>query len=888
MCNMPHDQQKASNFETFFPNGSTWVRADFHLHTKADKEFAYIGQENDYVSAYVAGLKAASIRLGVVTNHNKFDLQEFKALRRAARQEGIGLLSGVELSVNDGGNGVHTLIVFSDEWLEGGHDYISAFLGNTFSGRTPSQYENENSRSNDDIVSTLKALERFNRDFFVIFAHVEASSGLWNELKGGRMEELATNPLVQKYCLGFQKVRTHDVPDRVCRLKVKQWWPQYPAEVEGSDPKSIEQIGKGKRCVLKLGDLTFEAVKFALRDFRYRVAAEIPKSGHGFVTAMRFEGGLLDGVRMPLSPNMNCLIGIQGSGKSSALECLRWALDIPFGERPQDRKYKEDLVPFVLKSGGRVVVEAVDPLGSPYEIRRILGHEPEIYLNGVLRKGIAVRQSVIRNPLYFGQKDLSAAGQDFGKDLVEKLVGESLRPVREEIAEKAIGLTSAVGLLQAIETDTEKLAELRRELSALEYQIEQFDKHGVKDKLEKQLAYNQDAAFVTSVDEKAESWSDAVGNLAEEGAELLETIAVPGSKYNADFFSDYAPVLAELKSSVASIKLIRSTIDNIRDRLSERHAALNGTINGLKDEFASVERELLEALAGKGVTALQPDDYLKSTDRKLVIDGKIAELETATSKAEERSGSVATTSSALNEKWLEEYRVTAAALDKINAAQSELKITPTFKGDKKTFTTRLETAMKGSSVRSDSIQAICEKYVDFAAIYADLDGACALAKGRADAFREYFLKALPALLTFQVPNTYEINYHGRPLRSHSLGQRASAMMLFLLSQQEHDLVLIDQPEDDLDSQTVYEEVVKRIRDIKSGRQFIFATHNANFPVLGDSELVSAFSSSDDKIAVLSASIDVADCQKRIIRIMEGGPEAFARRKTIYEHWKTGL
>ncbi|TIO25751.1 MAG: ATP-binding protein, partial [Mesorhizobium sp.] len=165
------------------------------------------------------------------------------------------------------------------------------------------------------------------------------------------------------------------------------------------------------------------------------------------------------------------------------------------------------------------------------------------------------------------------------------------------------------------------------------------------------------------------------------------------------------------------------------------------------------------------------------------------------------------------------------------------------------FTIRLEAALKGSSVRSEGIEAICGKYVDFAAIYANLDEAAALAKGRADAFREYFLRALPTLLTFQVPNTYEINYHGRPLRSHSLGQRASAMTLFLLSQQEHDLVLIDQPEDDLDSQTVYEEVVKRIRKIKSNRQFIFATHNANFPVLGDSESVSAFSPFDDRIAV---------------------------------------
>jgi chromosome segregation protein len=53
--------------------------------------------------------------------------------------------------------------------------------------------------------------------------------------------------------------------------------------------------------------------------------------------------------------------------------------------------------------------------------------------------------------------------------------------------------------------------------------------------------------------------------------------------------------------------------------------------------------------------------------------------------------------------------------------------------------------------------------------------------------------------------------------------------------------MIDQPEDDLDSQTVYEEVVKLIRNIKARQQFIFATHNANFPVLGDAELICACS-----------------------------------------------
>jgi hypothetical protein len=51
------------------------------------------------------------------------------------------------------------------------------------------------------------------------------------------MTELAQQPLVQKYALGFQKVRTHDKPGAKCRVQVQQGWGGgYPAEVEGSDP----------------------------------------------------------------------------------------------------------------------------------------------------------------------------------------------------------------------------------------------------------------------------------------------------------------------------------------------------------------------------------------------------------------------------------------------------------------------------------------------------------------------------------------------------------------------------------------------------------------------------------------------------------------------------
>ena len=111
------------------------------------------------------------------------------------------------------------------------------------------------------------------------------------------------------------------------------------------------------------------------------------------------------------------------------------------------------------------------------------------------------------------------------------------------------------------------------------------------------------------------------------------------------------------------------------------------------------------------------------------------------------------------------------------------------------------------------------------------------------------------------------------------------MMLFLLSRKENDLLLIDQPEDNLDSQTVYEEVVKLIRNIKAHQQFIFATHNANFPVLGDAELIGACSPKINSIGVEYGSIDTKTCQDKVVRIMEGGEEAFERRKAIYQSWK---
>ena len=111
----------------------------------------------------------------------------------------------------------------------------------------------------------------------------------------------------------------------------------------------------------------------------------------------------------------------------------------------------------------------------------------------------------------------------------------------------------------------------------------------------------------------------------------------------------------------------------------------------------------------------------------------------------------------------------------------------------------------------------------------------------------------------------------------SAGQRAAAMLSFLLAQGNEPL-LLDQPEDDLDNALVSELVVQRLRQGKTHRQLIVVTHNPNVVVNGDAELVL-------HMAFRSGSIDVAEAgglqepeiRHSICSVMEGGRLAFEQR-----------
>ena len=869
-----------------FERGSTWLRSDFHLHTKADKEFSYSGDDSYYLSNYIEGLKNVGIRVGLISNHNKFDVGEFKALRKTAKSQEIFLIPGVEISVNDGANGIHTLVAFSDQWLENHKDYINQFLNIAFEGKTPSEYEQENGRSSLGLIETIKKLEGYHRDFLLIFAHVEDKSGLWHELDGGRIQELGRDELFCRRALAFQKVRTHDVADKKCRVKVKGWLCEsYPAEIEGSDCKSIDQIGQGNSCFLKIGDFTFEAIKYALLDHSNRVAAQPQKHERSNILSATFDGGVLDGQVVHFSPALNTLIGIRGSGKSSILEAVRYALDIPFGEKAEDLEYKTGLPAHVFGSGGKVTVQAVDLRGQQYEIRRILNEMPDVYVNGVLQPGISIRETILHKPIYFGQKDLSSTGKGFEKDLVEKIVGEKLSGIRARIDAQRQKVVESIAQLKKLSRTGEKKKEFEEKKQDAEFRLKFYKDHGVEEKLQKQVDFETDSRKCRQVVSFVETYLSDIEDFINRYEDDLKNERVYTSRQNEAFFADFFSIYDKLITVFGHIKSSFHESQKIVNDLQGKAQDFEKLRGSLKEEFAEIERKLAEELKESGAKAIKPDEFRQL--RRTVDQAK--QMIEALDKQESHRIALNHTLSQelvkLNELWHEEFKSIQAQLDKVNQSHSSLAIAAEYKGDKNSFVGSMKDVFRGSRIRETTFTTLSKTFSDFGAMFKAFDKAKAIVGGAAQVFETYFEDNLPALLTWQVPNRFAIKYRGKELKHHSLGQRASALILFVLSQQENDVIIIDQPEDDLDNQTIYEDIIKLIRSLKPKTQFIFATHNANIPVLGDAEQIIACAYSDDVIKLDSGSIDSPNMQKKIVTIMEGGEEAFKLRKRIYEIWK---
>lgn len=867
---------------TIFQNGMTWLRADFHLHTKADKEFIYTDIPEQFNGKYVERLVDENISIGVITNHNKFDRDEYKSLRKVANKKGIWLLPGVELSVNDGANGIHTLIVFDKEsWISGDDDYINQFLTSAFEG--VANRENENTPCRLGIMDVLKKLNEHRlqgRDSFVILAHVDQDKGFFNELDGGRIMAIGNDELFKCSILGFQKVTKRDTINN-CITWFNGWMPAF---VQGSDCKSIVNVGKAHvidgidaKIYIKIGDFNFEALKYALIDHQHRLSPIIPTQTKSYIKSISFSGGKLDGKNIELSSDLNSFIGIRGSGKSAIIEILRDALGIKLNDAAADKSYKNDLVNYILGSGGKVTVELRGNDGKEYRVERILGQSSSIYDNANNRLDCSL-SAIFMIPVYFGQKDLSNKKETFESELLHRLIWSHLEYHKSIIDEKKLQVRNCVLELQKVKEIASQKEEIEKTIKDTEQKLKFFKDNGVEDKLKVQTQFEKDKKELQSRIASIKQFRAELLNIASLSNKYWEPLV--GSDENKVHFEKVNLELVELSSISEEIKSLAEKLSMGIERIEHVLSEVKEKEESMAEDFAKIKREL-------NSDTINPDTFLKLSSLLTESKIKIIEIGKQEEIKKELNANLNKALDDLNEAWRQEFLALEKEVAKINDSNGNLTIDVVFKGRRNDFINHLKGFLKGTGLRDATYQNIETDYKDYIEIFRNWeDFKNGLNDNVVGEVIKRFKESLGDLLTYKVENKVTIKYKGKALSHHSLGQRASALILFLLAQKNANILMIDQPEDDLDNQTIYEEVIMEIIKLKPQMQFIFATHNANIPVLGESEKVIACDFEDgDSIKLKDGSIDTPDIQKAIVSIMEGGKIAFNRRRDVYNMWK---
>lgn len=480
-------------------------------------------------------------------------------------------------------------------------------------------------------------------------------------------------------------------------------------------------------------------------------------------------------------------------------------------------------------------------------------------------------------PVYFGQKDLSNKDADFEADLIQRLVGTRLKDIQSKIEQKKREVTNIVAEIKKLRNLNDLKKETETVIKNAEHQLKFFKEKGVEDKLKQQTLFDSDVSKLSQSESSVRNYLNELQSLIANHDYFFQQ-EISGSEANKEFFDEAKNLLKELKAEFEKLKDIHKNSVQLREKYKELIGKINVKKDGLKEEFAKIKREI-------GTDTINPDNFLTLNRQIDTSRLKLLEIDKSEKRRKEWQDDLLKRLSDLDNLWHEEYQLLEKEVNRINEAESKLSIAVEFKGRRDKFTDKMKQIFRGSGIRETAYQEVETTYKDFIQIYKDSSKLnTILNENQVVDFKRRFTENLEDLLTFKVDNKIVIQYNGKSLDKHSLGQRASALILFLLAQKENDVLVIDQPEDDLDNQTIYDEVIKELKKIKGNMQFIFATHNANIPVLGDSEKVVACEYDEKKITVHSGTIDNHQTQRFIVDIMEGGDEAFNRRKNIYSIW----
>lgn len=853
--------------------GARYCKADLHVHTPASKDFQGAPSAADIVRA----AEDAGLDLLAITDHNSADWID--QVRAAAKKSSVTIVPGVEITTPEG----HILGLF-DRAVKS--DVISDLLIQI--GVPRKDHGSEKAISTSHAEDVIRKIHQSGG--LAIAAHAnEKGNGLLQHNKG--QFKIRVVPMPELAALEFTQ-----------QQDVEKWTtgtisPDYPKKpcIQSSDAHSIAAIGQ-RVSYLKMQERTVHGIRQALEDYdvRVRFSWNYAESPHPRIQSLRVDQGFFGGQNFIFHESLNCLVGGQGSGKSTVVELLRYCFNDP-SPFPHIRKDHDGKMKLLVGHGATVEVMYLDSDGETKRIRREV--QPW-HVERDVRDSNGNPTSLLVAPALFSQGEL---------------VDTARTPMAQlDLIDRRLDLTAAnhdeSSLLDALKVNARQLAAVRKTLATLVAEIDHPESGLVATQtrhafFEKQLSDPVLKDFPKWEAEQAslKSVKDGVADIQTTLLSAIDDVSL--SDFSLTFPKDNpnAPLTGALTSLSKDIttqfaltkKDVARRMALITKAIDTAHSKVLPLFTARKAQHQTVLTGLKQADARKASSEFRSLGQRLEAIKKHVSDRATKQL--AEKKlAQERRDTILR----LRTRRLER---SAKRISKAAEYQSqltdivELNIVPL--GDRSAFIAALRDLSRGANIKETDLDKIC-RAIEPSALgdliaRGDVVGIATAAAVTQDIANRLVNQCqakgdeeLWELDLVDLPDAPAIGYvvspgRVKPLSELSTGQKGTVIIALALIEGIGPLV-VDHPEEPLDTKTVYTQVVGKLRRGKDRRQFIFTTHNANIAVGADAELNHILGATADKGSIEhTGAVDDPDANRLLLLHLEGGREALDRRVGKY-------
>ncbi|MFO7905231.1 MAG: AAA family ATPase [Pirellulaceae bacterium] len=615
---------------------------------------------------------------------------------------------------------------------------------------------------------------------------------------------------------------------------------------------------------------------------------------------MAWQGGFLDGTAIHFNENLNVLVGGRGTGKSTIVESLRYVLGLePIGE--EATKAHEGVVRGVLTSGTKIslLVRSHRPSRREYLIERTVPN-PSVVRDDTGDVLTLTPMEVVPQVEVYGQHEISELSKSPDKRtrLLDRFVDEDpgLAGRKRDVGRE---LEKSRARILDVHEEMKQIEERLASLPAIEEKLKRFKDAGLDEQLKERSLIVREEQVLKTASGRIEPFREVLDQmqrgLAIDCAFLSDRAieGLPGREILVEARSVLERLSQDLEKIAAEMVKVIARSD---ERLEAVHAKWVEHKRSADEAYERILRELQKAKVD-GAEFIRVREQVE----------QLRPLKEKQMAFQRHEGEYASHRRNLLAEWedvkSEQFRRLAKAAKKVSKQLAErVRVKVTAAGNRSPLSQLLRERVGGRL--SEAIDAL-ESRDDLS--LSAFAGACR--KGREELAQEFEIPLAQAERITQAPaevimrieeldlsptTEIELNVAGedqpaawRKLDELSTGQKATAVLLLLLLESEAPLI-VDQPEDDLDNRFITDGVVPKMREEKRLRQFVFATHNANIPVLGDAELILGLKASGEagqgkaEIPIEHmGSIDAKPVCDLVEELLEGGKDAFETRRLKY-------